>query len=114
MIKVKNIDILLSFVNWHGKLKDVVRWFDSAYPGKLCITDGYRRGDRGCHGSEPLRAIDLRSWVFTDPQVVATDINLDWIYDTKRPLKKVCVYHKIDNGAYHFHIQVHDNTRRRQ
>ena len=114
MIKVKNIDILLSFVNWHPKLKDVVIWFDFTFPGKLCITDGYRKGDKGCHGTEPLRAIDQRSWVFQDPKAIADKINAEWEYDPARSGKYlVCLYHKTKSGSPHFHIQVSDHTRRR-
>ena len=113
MIKIKDVEILLSFVNWHPKLIELVRWFDFTFPGKLCITDGYRHGDKGCHGTEPLRAIDQRSWVFQDPKAIADIINSKWEYDSKRPGKRVCYYHKTKSGAYHFHFQVHPNTRRK-
>ena len=113
MINVKDVDILLSFVNWDDNLKDLVKWFDSTFPRKLCITDGYRKGDKGCHGTDPLRAIDQRSWVFQDPHAIAKIINNKWEYDSERPGKRVCYFHKTKGGAYHFHLQTHPNTKRK-
>ena len=114
MIRIKDISVFrsLSKVPIHPTLLDVIEWLDSKYPGMVVITDGHRPSDKGCHGTEPLRAIDLRSWVFQDPKFIEADIYNNWEYDCRRPRKSVCVFHKTDNGAYHFHIQVHPNTRR--
>ena len=114
MIRVKNIDVFGSLRQAHPILLNVIGWLDAAYPDMVVITDGYRKGSKGCHGTEPLRAYDLRSWVFQDPKLIETAINNAWEYDYKRPRKCVAVFHKTDNGAYHFHIQVHPNTRRKQ
>ena len=65
--------------------------------------------DPGIHNTDPLRAIDLRSWTIRNPELIAEKINKAWIYDPKRPDKKACVYHDIGQG-HHFHLQVHDNT----
>ncbi|MBT4177763.1 MAG: hypothetical protein HOE02_05700 [Candidatus Marinimicrobia bacterium] len=59
------------------------------------------------------RAIDLSSWVYKDFDLIKIEtwINDHWIYDPARPKMKVALYHKTKNGAWHFHIQVHPNTR---
>ena len=81
---------------------------------ELIVTSDFRSkpihdNDPGIHGTNPLRAIDLRSWTMRNPEIIAEKINKAWIYDPKRPEYKVCVYHNIGQG-YHFHLQVHDNT----
>jgi len=96
----------------HPTLLDIIESLDLAYPGMVTITEGYRIDDKGCHGTEPLRALDLRSWVFQDPALIESDINNNWEYDSKRPDKRVCVFHKTKHGAFHFHVQIHPNTRR--
>lgn len=65
-----------------------------------------------CHGTAPLRAFDLRSWMFTpgECQEIQRVINEHWTYDPDRPHKKVCLYHKVGNNAWHFHFQVCDAT----
>lgn len=64
------------------------------------------------HDSDPLRAFDIRSWMFSTDECeeIRDKINEEFTYDTKRPQKKVCVYHGIGRNAMHFHIQVHPNT----
>jgi len=115
VIRVKSYSVLESLMSVPACiiLLSVIKWLIRAYPGLIVITEGYRRGDGGCHGTEPLRAIDIRSWVFDNPLDVERYINENWEYDQKRPGKQVALYHKTETGAYHFHIQVHPNTRRK-
>jgi hypothetical protein len=64
------------------------------------------------HMADPLRGGDFRTSMFTHQECLAIQqsVNDAWVYDPTRPEKLVCLYHKLDSGAYHFHIQVHPNT----
>ena len=91
---------------------------------ELIVTSDFRSKpihdkDPGIHGTNPLRAIDLRSWTMRNPELIEEKINKAWIYDTDRPQYNVCVYHEskrtqpdgtIKDLGFHFHLQVHDNT----
>ena len=59
-----------------------------------------------------INFVDLRSWIYTEPEALAKDINNKWAYDPKRPMMDVCVFHDSGEGE-HFHIQVHPNTKRK-
>ena len=98
---------------WHPKLIEVLLWLTVRY-STIILTSAYRLKkihpkDSGIHGTVPLRAFDLRSAVFPDPQKIADDINAHFVYDPERPELKVCVYHDTGQGR-HFHIQVHQRT----
>jgi len=115
-IKIKDIKVLES-VLIHGfdkKLIAILSWL-LKLKKKIVITGGYRpkqhRND--LHGQIPVRAIDIRSWIYLKPQKLADKINFAWIYDSTRPNMKVAIYHKIKNGAWHLHIQVCARTRQR-
>lgn len=111
MIQIKSLDVFLNmWVPMHFKLKEVLEWYARRYgTHNMVITSAYREGDKGVHGTNPLRGIDLRSRMFRDPWIVANIINHNWKYDPKRPAMSVCLYHSVGLGP-HFHIQVHDNT----
>ena len=103
-------------VAWHERLLDVFDWINVRY-SKITLTSTYRDklihvSDSGIHMTSPLRAFDLRSKDFSNPWTVRDDINQGWMYDPKRPWLNVCVYHNTGLG-WHFHCQVHDNTKRR-
>lgn len=119
MIKVKDPNVLLSLseVPAHPRLQDVMLWLCHKYPDKICITEGFRPGP-GVHGTNPCRGRDIRSTVFDQPQEIEDEINDYWLYDPKRPNMQTAFYHRArhengDWGAWHFHVQVHDNTVRR-
>lgn len=58
------------------------------------------------------RGVDMRALNSdVDNQHLVDKINEKYIYDPARPILKVCQYHKVGNGAEHFHIQVCDETR---
>jgi hypothetical protein len=118
---------------WHPILIGVTKWIVVRYSNDtLIITSAYREGDKGVHGTDPLRAFDLRSHYFEDPEAIAKDINLSWLYDPKRPKYKVALYHAkcpecgqnnmapyharclgcdyIIKDCWHLHIQVHPRT----
>ena len=85
---------------------------------ELVLTSSFRKDkihpkDSGIHCVLPIRAIDLRSWIFKNPQRIEKLINDNWIYDPKRPNIPVAYLHDTGQGV-HFHTQVHDRTIRRQ
>jgi len=97
---------------WHPKLIEILVWTLENFSGSV-ITEGWRMAHAGdVHCTNPLRAFDLRSWVFKEPELVEQKINQAWEYDPNRPEKQVAWYHDSGQGK-HFHIQVHPNTRRR-
>lgn len=97
---------------FHPLLIEIVL-FVYALEGDLVFTCGFRDGDKGVHGTFPCRGIDLRSWMYLNPQEIADRINEKWIYDPERPDMVVCKLHKTKTGGMHFHIQVHPNTKLR-
>ena len=111
-IGFKNLNILENIltVPWHPTLISVLKWLRVRYhTGQLVITSAYRKDDQGVHGTIPLRGFDLRSYIFENPKAICDDINMNWIYDPKRPEMKACLLHDIGKGI-HFHVQVHPNT----
>ena len=116
MISIKDRDVLkgMLVVAFHPTLIRVLRWADETWPDLLTITSAYRAGDLGSlHATNPCRAIDIRSWVFKDPYLVMRKINEVWVYDPHRLYMNVAILHNVGSG-WHFHIQVHPNTRRRE
>ena len=83
----------------------------------IVITESYReqRHSGDLHSTNPVRAIDIREWCYPEWQakVILNFINQTWEYDPKRPEMKVAILHKVKNGAWHFHVQVHPGTRRK-
>ena len=80
--------------------------------GMLTITSLYRIGDKGVHGTLPLRATDLRCKNQSVGNIIEEWTNNKWSYDPKRPKHRVCIYHNVGLG-FHLHVQVHENTVRR-
>ena len=103
--KLKNIDVL----NPSPMLKEIA--LGAFALGLDTITSAYRPGDKGVHGTQPLRGLDLRCRSESMGQLVAQDLNQRWIYDPERPQMKVAIYHDVGQGA-HLHLQAHPNTRR--
>ena len=105
------------FINYHSHAKhpaliELNWWLEGRV--EVIITSAYRKyyihtKDSGIHTVLPIRAEDLRSWIFKNPHKIEKLINDNWIYDPKRPKLKCCVLHDSGQGV-HFHIQVHDNT----
>lgn len=114
MIQIKNNDVMRGVLEhpWADKLKELVLWVESNWPG-VVITCGYeKRNYSSVHDTNPLRGIDLRSRTFRDPKAVEKEINRVWSYDHARPEMSCCIFHDVGRGA-HFHLQVHSNTARR-
>ena len=113
MIEIKDPDVLIGLIAWqfHHKLQALIRWVVTHY-SNVTITESYRpqRHNNDLHGTVPVRAIDIRSWVYPDPDKIEETINGAWEYDFERPDMKCCVFHGPGENA-HFHLQVHKNTR---
>ena len=112
-IAFKNLGVLKGMFTyaWHPILISLLLWIKVRYSKEsVLITCAYEDRDRpSCHCTSPLRAFDMRSWTFSEPQKVADDINSAWTYDPSRPKKKVAIYHDTGRGP-HIHLQVHDKT----
>jgi hypothetical protein len=79
----------------------------------VVVTSHFRQGDKGVHGTNPCRGLDIRSWVYGDPQSICEMINRAYEYDPKRPDKRCAILHNVGKGE-HIHLQVHPNTRRKK
>jgi len=101
-------------VSWHPNLIRVSIWIVET-AGEVVYTSGYRPklihdDDSGIHTTDPLRAFDLRHYIYDKPDGLCRRINRVWTYDPKRPNIPVALLHDTGLGK-HFHIQVHDNTK---
>ena len=93
------------------KLRDLLVWLEEKTGFEFTITSLYRIGDKGVHGTLPLRGGDLRvrnSHIGTE---VMDCVNNAWSYDMTRVSKK-CAYLHGEGSNLHLHIQVHPNTNR--
>ena len=112
-IGFKNVKVLRSLFTraWHPSLIALLLWMVVRYSkDTILFTQGYEKRDYpSTHGTDPLRAFDLRSRVFKDPYKVADDVNEHWAYDPTRPDKQVAICHDVGRGI-HLHFQVCDNT----
>ena len=101
-------------VPWHPNLIKIALWIlDTA--SEIVFTSGYRSKpihdkDSGIHTTDPLRAFDIRHYIYQNPEALNDRINRVWTYDPKRLNLKCSFLHDSGLGK-HFHIQVHDNTK---
>lgn len=116
-IHIKNVEVLKGLMehNFHPILIEIICAVASKYG--IFITESYRDalhpGD--VHSTDPVRAIDLRSWCYVSEGMaykIRNWINAVWQYDPARPYLNVAIIHDVGKGI-HFHIQVHPNTCRR-
>ena len=116
IIEFKDKEVLQNcFRNgWHPMLIEVLAWTGENFNGAV-ITEGWRMSQYAdVHCTNPLRAFDLRSWVFKEPKLIEMKINQAWEYDPKRPEKNVAWFHEaVPGSGKHFHVQVHPRTRKR-
>ena len=101
------------FVKWHHKLIDLATWVVD-FTGEIIITSALRMRtlyplDSGIHTHLPLRALDIRSRIYNDPEKLCEVINNKFKYDKLRPDMKCAIYHDTGLGI-HIHLQVHDRT----
>lgn len=111
MISIKEIKVLrgLMAVPVAGKLIEIISWIYER-DQNLVITSAYREGDPGVHGQNPVRGIDIRSRIYSDPDRLCRLVNDRWEYDPKRYKMECADLHGKD---IHIHLQVHPRTRRR-
>jgi len=110
-IGYKNLDVLVCMFEkaWHHNLIYIVCDLCARY-SKITVTSAYRSGDSKCHGTIPLRAIDIRSTHYDNPREIVEYLNSHYKYDPKRKdVYSVAKMHDTGKGM-HIHIQVHDNT----
>lgn len=104
MILVKNYKVL----NLDPDLIAILISVDFAFGPGLC-TSAYRPGDKGVHGTQPVRGYDRRMREASVGEAIVDYVNAQWIYDHERPWKLCCIYHDTGKGP-HLHFQVHANT----
>ncbi len=92
-----------------GVLIDITEWIYKEHDQNIVITSTFRRGDPGVHGQVPLRGIDLRSRIYSDPGRLCRLVNDRWEYDRKRPEKVCALLHGLGLNE-HVHLQVHPRT----
>lgn len=109
VIKDQNIFYTLLGMKADRKLIDVLCWMIFIKEWPVVVTDFFRKGSRGVHGTDPVRGLDIRSSIYADPRAVEFEVNENWVYDNTRPDKQVALYHNAGTG-FHFHIQVHPLT----
>jgi len=110
MIIIKDTDVLKEVLcGFEPVLVEIATYIVYLY-GNAVFTSGYREGDPGVHGQKPGRGLDLRSWIYSNPQEVADVVNSKWQYDPRRPKKKCAIVHKTKTGAVHLHLQSHPKT----
>lgn len=104
------------FVDWHPGLVDLFMWVVK-FTGEVVITSGRRYRtlyslDSGVHLTDPLRAVDIRSYIYADPEDLCGIINKKFQYDRLRPDMKCAIYHQVAKSGLgrHIHLQAHDRT----
>lgn len=97
---------------FHKHLRHLIAWLENSTGLDFTGTSLYRPGDTGVHGQMPVRGTDLRMRSRVIGEAIESEINKAWIYDTKRPAMKCAILHG-EGSNMHLHLQVHQNTRRR-
>lgn len=96
---------------WHPKLIELA-WWVYGLDIEMIFTCLYEKRDYpSVHSLDILRGFDLRSSVIRHPRIIEDMTNDHWIYDPKRPSKRVCMWHNTGRGI-HFHFQVHNKTQK--
>jgi len=112
MISIKDTDVLAEVMyRFDPILWDIIAFINEIEHNTV-ITSGHRSGDKGVHGTDPCRAVDIRSWCLLFPEKIVEAVNTHWEYDYKRPYMNCALLHDAGSGE-HIHLQVHPNTKRR-
>lgn len=109
-IRIKSYKVLKNMLlgSYHSMLISLAMWVATRYSSTV-FTSAWREGDLGVHGTVPCRGLDIRSWIYENPQEVCNDINNHYIYDPQRPRYK-CALYCDEKGNKHIHLQVHPRT----
>lgn len=114
-IKIKHPSILVALMERQYSPLLIQIIADVAKEHGIVITEAWREPLHMGDVHSRMRAVDLRSWCYPDQLAyeIRHEINRRWEYDYERPDMDVAIIHKTKGGGLHFHIQVHENTRRR-
>lgn len=78
---------------------------------ELTLTSGIRPNDDGVHAFG--RGLDFSCPDRHLGRMLEAFVNQKYEYDPDRPEKKCALYHRVDGGEWHLHLQSHPNTRPR-
>ena len=90
-------------------LRNILAWVEKETGAEFTITSLYRIGDKGVHGTLPVRGCDLRMRNQMVGEKLEKLVNLNWLYDFNRH-EKSCAYLHGKESNLHLHIQSHPNT----
>lgn len=93
------------------KLLEIAKFVVNHF-GLSTVTSAGRPGDKGVHGTWPIRGIDFRCHNTDLGRRVADSVNERWVYDPSRPEMQCALYHDAGSGI-HLHLQAHYNTEAR-
>jgi len=93
----------------HKDLRKLLAWLENETGLEFTETSSYRPGDKGVHGTSPVRGYDLRMRNLPIGNAITHFINYNWQYDQDRPNLKCAVLHG-EGANMHLHLQVHSNT----
>lgn len=93
----------------HPKMRELLEWLEEETGVEFIETSSRRINDKGVHGTDPCRGVDLRMRDKSLGTIIELKINREWIYDPARTCKKCAMLHG-KGGNMHLHLQVHDNT----
>lgn len=129
MIITKNNSDLKEYSICHPVLLELLFYVDdfvyTNFGKNICVTEVYRTDEEqnklypdnlkkvSLHMLTPVQAIDIRSWEFNEKEVEALNIAINDGWDFGFKNMQCCIFHKLKSGAYHFHIQACDATKRR-
>lgn len=117
MIGIKNTGVMAGLMahKFHPKLIEIITHVAEKHG--VFITESYRDPLRpgDTHSTDPVRAVDLRTRIYPEnvAEHIRDRINELWEYDHTRERYKCAIIHDVGRGV-HFHIQVHERTRRRK
>jgi hypothetical protein len=96
----------------HPKLRKMATETEMYLGEEQTVTSLFRPGDKGVHGTIPVRGLDWRCRDAERGRVIEEAVNSRWQYDPNRPNMKCCMFHSVGQG-WHLHLQVHPRTVRR-
>lgn len=118
-IEYKSPDLCYEFANMIDPMlaklvEHIEKFVEATYHKPIVLTSVARMGDPSSnHCARPVRAVDFRSRIFEGDEIaeILYEINKEWIYDPSRPELHCLIHHDQDRG-WHFHAQVHPDTKR--
>ncbi len=130
MVTFKEYKLIGQFQNIHIILRnlfeDLYEFINNNIRKDVIITEIYRTNEdhkklllknnipyyATPHNSLPIRAMDLRSWIYTGDEIKAIELQVKKNWQYAENSKYECFkYHEIGDGAYHLHLQVSDDTK---